>query len=397
MTVSFSITTLPRLHFGTGISSRLPEILLEYGNQILLISGPEDWDQFPTFQKLFSSIKSVGIQCQKIFVQGEPSPRLVDEAVREFRNQKVDAVVGIGGGSVLDTAKAIAGLLIPGNSISDHLEGVGPELPFRGPTTPFIAVPTTAGTGSEATRNAVISQCGENGFKRSFRSEHLVARHALVDPALLETCPPPVIAASGMDAITQLIESYVSLRSNPWTDSLARGALENVGTGLLDWFEGREAAERGRTAMAYAAMVSGITLAQAGLGAVHGVASPLGAFFPIPHGMICGTLAGAGVAINIRAMQERDPHNPALVKYAQLGVLLTQRRELAEQPEAAVEALENILAEWTEQLKVPRLSALGIKQEDLPRIIADCRGSSMKTNPIVLTDREVEQMLRFRL
>lgn len=393
----FSISSLPRLHFGLGVSLRLPDLVLEYGNKILLVTGGGDWGDSPVWALLYSKMKEAGIQWMNLPVLGEPSPQLVDDAVNEFRNQGIKAVVGIGGGSVLDAAKAIAGLLIPGNSIMDHLEGIGPELSYRGPSTPFIAIPTTAGTGSEATRNAVISCRGDNGFKRSFRSEQLVAKHALVDPRLLETCPPAVIAASGMDAVTQLMESYVSLRSNPFTDSLAVGALEKARTALLAWFVGGEAAENGRVGMAYAAMISGITLAHAGLGAVHGVASPLGAFFPIPHGVICGTLAGAGVAINIRAMQERDLENPALAKYARLGALLSQRPELSGQPEEALETLEYTLASWIEQLNLPRLGTLGIQVSDLPRIIAQSRGSSMKTNPILLTDREIEQMLRFRI
>jgi alcohol dehydrogenase len=260
-----------------------------------------------------------------------------------------------------------------------------------------MAIPTTAGTGSEATQNAVLSVRGEQGFKRSFRSDLLVARYALVDPDLLASCPPALIAASGMDAVTQLIESYVSLRSNPFTDSLALGALERARTGLLNWYDGGMGAAAGRNAMAYAAMVSGITLAQAGLGAVHGLASPLGAFFPVPHGALCGTLAGAVAAVNIRAMQERDASNPALIKYARLGALLTGRPELAKEPETALEELLHTLACWTDHLQLPCLGALGIQESDLPRIIAQSRGSSMKTNPMVLTDREIEQVLRFRM
>ena len=246
-----------------------------------------------------------------------------------------DVVVGIGGGSVLDTAKAVAGLLIPGNSVMDHLEGVGPELPYRGPSVPFVAVPTTAGTGSEATKNAVLSVRGAGGFKKSFRDEALVARVAIVDPDLLAACPPELIAGNGMDALTQLLESYVSTKANPFTDALALSGLAAARDGLLAWFE-EVAAARGaagpgsvaavaREQMAYAALCSGICLAQAGLGAVHGLASPLGAQYPIPHGAACGATLVAATRVNIAALEARDPGNRALSRYAAAGRLFTGR------------------------------------------------------------------------
>jgi len=234
--------------------------------------------------------------------------------------------VGIGGGSALDAAKAIAGLLRVGDSVMDYLEGVGPEKPYTGPAVPFIAVPTTAGTGSEATKNAVLSRHGRDGFKKSFRDERLVAQHALVDPDLLIGCPPELIAANGMDALTQLVESWTSLRANPFTDALALSGLEAARDALLPWYENAggpaDITEAARSRMAYASLISGITLAQVGLGAVHGLASPLGAFFPIPHGVVCGTLLAEATDINIRAMRERDRHNPALARYARLAEIL---------------------------------------------------------------------------
>ena len=227
-----------------------------------------------------------------------PSPAL--------REVAIDAVIGIGGGSALDAAKAIAGLLKPGNSVMDHLEGVGPELPYRGPATPFIAVPTTAGTGSEATKNAVLSLAGQ--FKKSFRDDQLVAEWAIVDPDLLATCPPHLIAADGMDAFTQLLESFVSTRANPMTDALARSGIMAVKDSLLSLY--REQSATAREKMAYASLLSGICLAQTGLGSVHGLAAPLGAFFPIPHGVACGTLVATATAVNIAAMKAREPDNP---------------------------------------------------------------------------------------
>jgi len=330
-------------------------------------------------------------------VTHEPTPQLVDEAVAAFSAHKIEVVLGIGGGSVLDAAKAIAGLLPFGNSVMDHLEGVGRGMPYHGPALPFIAVPTTAGTGSEATRNAVLSVIGVRGYKKSFRHDTLVPRVALVDPQLLASCPPDVVAANGMDALTQLIESYVSSGANPFTDALAWSGIQAVEAGLFPAWHGgmSETAEQGRAGMAYGALLSGITLAQAGLGSVHGLASPLGAFFPIPHGVVCGTLLAAATKVNIEAMLVRDPGNPALDKYARIG------RYLAHDPHlTAADAREKLLfklAAWVEEMGMPRLGTLGVTERDIGRIAAGARGNSMRTNPIELTDEEIARILRQRL
>ena len=304
-------------------------------------------------------------------------------------------MLGIGGGSALDAAKAIAGLLKPGNSVMDHLEGVGPELPYAGPRTPFIAVPTTAGTGSEATKNAVLSLHGPEGFKKSFRDEQLVADYAVVDPDLLAGCPPQVIAANGMDAFTQLLESYVSTKANPFTDALARSGMAHARDALLPWYEGRGNPAEHQAAMAYAALLSGITLAQVGLGSVHGLAAPLGAFFPIPHGVVCGTLVAEATRGNLAALAVRQPENPAIKKYADAGRLLAGDAGLPEKD--AHDALLAILEDWTRRLALPRLGAYGVKDTDVDRIVAHSRGSSMRTNPIVLQDEEIARIVRARL
>jgi alcohol dehydrogenase len=320
---------------------------------------------------------------------------LVDEAVARFRGQAIDVVVAIGGGSVLDAAKAIAGLLPHGNSVMDHLEGVGKNVAYRGPSTPFIAVPTTAGTGSEATKNAVLSVQGPEGFKKSFRDECLVPEYALIDPDLLTTCPPELTAADGMDAFTQLLESYLSIKANPFIDALAWSGMGAVKQGLFAAWAGNEPeAALGRGAMAYAALLSGITLAQVGLGSVHGLASPLGAYFPIPHGVVCGTLVAAATEINIRALQAREPHHPALAKYAQVGRLLTDDDSLGD--DTARTALVTLLAEWSDLLQLPRLNRYGVSEKDFPLIVANSRGSSMQTNPIKLTDAEILAILTMR-
>jgi alcohol dehydrogenase len=396
MIAPFSIARLPRIEFGAGSLRKLPDIATGYGKRLLLVTGKSSFENSPAGSWLLNELSARGAGWEQIRVAAEPSPASVDAAVAHFRDGRFDVVVGIGGGSPLDTAKAIAGLLRPGNSVMDHLEGVGPEKPYRGPATPFIAVPTTAGTGSEATRNAVLSVQGERGFKKSFRDDQLVAQWAIVDPDLLASCPPALIAADGMDAFTQLLESFVSVRASPFTEALARSGIMAVKDGLLDWYAGDpRAAALGREKMAYASLVSGICLAQTGLGSVHGLAAPLGAFFPIPHGIACGTLVAEATRVNIEAMASREPENAALPKYGEIGRRFAGKKGL--DGTAARAHLLTVLRQWQEQLALPRLSHYGVSGEDIPRIVAGSRGSSMKTNPVVLTDAEVGEIVASRL
>jgi alcohol dehydrogenase len=391
---AFSLSRLPRIEFGPGVLGKLPAIARTYGTRALLVTGANSLRNSPFWTSVTDGLKAQGVSWLHLAIPGEPSPQMVDEAVLALRPASIDVVIGFGGGSALDAAKAIAGLLIPGNSVMDHLEGVGPELAYVGPATPFIAVPTTAGTGSEATKNAVLSVQGADGFKKSFRDEKLVAEVALVDPDLLATCPASVIAANGMDAFTQLLESYVSCRAAPLTDSLAWGGMKAARDGLLAMYaDAGDAAARNR--MAYAALVSGITLAQVGLGSVHGLAAPLGAFFPIPHGVACGTLVAQATRVNIEALQAREADHPALEKYAQVGRLLSKQGQL-NQP-AAHAALIDTLDAWTRELQLPTLAQYGVTHADIPRIVANSRGSSMKTNPIALTDAEIAGILTARI
>lgn len=392
---AFNLARLPRIVFGHGVRARLPELVSAYGKRCLLVTGARHFQSSTHWAEIQAGLNAAGIAWDVLGVDGEPSPSLVDDAVRDYRNSGFDSVVGLGGGSALDAAKAIAGLLKPGTSVMAHLEGVGPELPYQGPATPFIAMPTTAGTGSEATKNAVLSQHGPDGFKKSFRDEKLVAEIALVDPDLLSTCPPQIIAANGMDAFTQLLESYVSSKANRFTDALAWSGMKAVRNSLLEWYKNGPEASDAQAGMAYAALMSGITLAQVGLGSVHGLASPLGAFFPIPHGVVCGTLVAEATAMNIHALQLRGENQETLVKYSQAGRMLAQDVHLSD--ETALNRLIDILNDWTEQMQLPHLSAFGVTPADIPRIVSNSRGSSMKTNPVVLTDDEIGEILRKRI
>jgi len=393
----FTISRLPQIVFGSGRLRELPSLISGLGMQALLVTGRHSFRSSRHWPWLLEALKHQGVEVVSTVVEGEPTPTLVDSAVAYFRPAGIDVVVGIGGGSALDAAKAIAGLLRPGNSVIDHLEGVGPGLPYRGPSTPMIAVPTTAGTGSEATKNAVLSVQGEQGYKKSFRDDQLVAKVALVDPDLLTTCPADVVAANGLDAFTQLLESYVSLRASPFTDALALSGLRAVREGFFDAWNGGDTptAQAGRSGMAYAALLSGITLAQAGLGSVHGLASPLGAFFPIPHGIVCGSLVAEATRVNLRALRARAQDSPALSKYAEAGRLLVDDRRLKDV--TAQKRLVDLLTEWTEKLRLPRLSEYGVGQGDVSRIVLHARGSSMKTNPVVLEDAEIAGIIRARM
>ena len=392
---AFAIGRLPKIVFGAGSIRQLPDHIQAFGSHCLLVIGAQSFLGSSHFCALESGLKDLSIGFKILKIGGEPSPSDIDEAVALHQGDGIEVVVGVGGGSVLDAAKAIAGLLKPGNRVMDHLEGVGPERPYEGPATPLIAVPTTAGTGSEATKNAVITRLGPDGFKKSFRDDRLVARVAIIDPDLLASCPKPLIAANGMDAVTQLLESSVSLRANPLTDALARSGLQAAFKGLLPWYEGGDSAPEGRSLMAYAALLSGICLAQTGLGSVHGLAQPLGSFFPIPHGVVCGTLLASATEANIEALRQRAPDAPQLQKYADMG------RDVLGQPALSeVLAQDGLVAELkalTHRLELPKLSRLGVLESDIERIVLHSRGSSMKTNPVLLSDAEIGEILRSRL
>jgi len=313
-------------------------------------------------------------------------------------------VVAIGGGSVLDMAKAVAGLLIPGNSVRDHLEGVGPELPYRGPSVPFVAVPTTAGTGSEATKNAVLSERGPQGFKKSFRDDSLVAQVAIVDPDLLAGCPPDVIAGNGMDALTQLLESYLSVRANPFTDALALSGLAAARDGLLTWHAEAVAGRggggpgtpggRGSGADGLRRIVLGDLSRSRRARAVHGLGVAARALFPIPHGAACGATLTAATRSTSRLWRR------AILRAWRSPVTRWRRGcSRVARPGRVRDALRSGPGTGIVERPPGRsgLSSFGITASDIPSIVADSRGSSMKTNPVTLTDDEIAAILEASL
>ncbi len=392
----FALGRIPRITFGPGTLARLPEIVAGHGNRVLLVTGGRSLAASGRRDALLADLAAAGVTVTgEVAITDEPSPGVVDGAVRTHHDGAADVVVGIGGGSVLDGAKAIAGLLRSGASVVEHLEGLPGHRPYDGTPVPLVAVPTTAGTGSEATRNAVLSERGPAGYKRSFRDERLVAADAIVDPDLLAGAGPARIAAHGMDAVTQLLEAYVSTKAGPVTDALALAGLAAAREALLPWHADPEgpAAPAARSGMAYAALLSGICLAHAGLGGVHGLASPLGAQLPIPHGVACGSTLAGITAANVAALESRDPGSPALARYATLGRLVATLPETAPEREAR-RALVVELRRWATALAVPGLATFGLDERGIPAIVADGRGSSMRTNPVLLTDEELTSVLR---
>jgi alcohol dehydrogenase len=392
---AFRLGRLPRITFGAGTIADVPAIVAGHGRRALLVLGGHSFVDSPRRTELERGLAEAGVQPAGVVrVAGEPGPLDVEEPLERHRADGVDVVLGIGGGAALDTAKAIAGLLRSGTRLMDHLEGVGRGLPYPGPAVPVVAVPTTAGTGSEATRNAVITQRGAEAYKRSFRDERLVPADAVLDPDLLATVPRAGIAANGLDALTQLLEAYVSRRATPITDALARAGLAAVRESLLAWHEdpGGPGAPAARAGMAYAALLSGICLANAGLGAVHGLASPLGAQLPIPHGVACGALLWQTVRANMRALREREPDATALERYADAGRIIAGLPEQTDE-ETARAALVETLRDWVSRLQVPGLATFGLRAEHVAAIVADAPGSSMSANPVALGDEELSSIL----
>ncbi|WP_166255504.1 iron-containing alcohol dehydrogenase [Marinobacter salicampi] len=387
----FGVAALPRIVFGKGVFDQLVPAVAALGNSLLIVTGSQSFRATGYWLSLVEQLEEAGVRWRQVSVKGEPSPHQVDQVVAEYGGEGINCVLAIGGGSALDAGKAIAGLLTCQRPVSDFLEGVGRPEDYTGPAVPFVAVPTTAGTGSELTRNAVITQAGPGGFKKSFRDDRLLPRLALVDPSLLESCPASVMLGNALDAVTQLLEAYASPRASAFTDALAADGLRAFALGFRP---DPDHPVRDFSQLAYAAMLSGICLTQAGLGSVHGFASPLGAFFGIPHGMACGTMLAACTEANIRLLQAREPVSPALAKYREVWRILTPE---GSGDTGSPEALAQLLHHWTEACHVPRLSTFGISQADLPTIVAASGGNSMRTNPLVLTESELLLVLEQRL
>jgi len=382
----FSFAVTPQLHFGGGKLSLLPAAVKSFGAKIVLVTGAHSFPGSSHGQKVLQQFSEQGISVQQYQIDKEPSPLMIDAAVEKFSQDTPHCVVAIGGGSVLDAGKAISAMLPLNVPVKNYLEGVGTRT-HPGVKIPFIAVPTTSGTGSEATKNAVISETGENGYKRSLRHNNFVPNLAIVDPLLTVSCPPSTTAASGMDAFTQLLESYVSTAANPVTDALAYEGLKHVAGCLREaWEDGSNV--NARTGMALASYLSGITLANAGLGVVHGFASPVGGYFEIPHGIICSALMAPANEITVRKLRSQKTNAEALMKYAIVGKIFAGSEYRSQ--EYYVDFLLHVLQNLAEMLQIPRLSKFGVTPSHFEKII---KGTENKNNPIALERDELWEVL----
>ena len=380
MIAPFSFSGFPRLTFGAGRISCLPDLIKPFGSRVLLVIG----------NRSFKRRELAGENTFQYPVSGEPSPETVDKAVREFHEKEIDLVVAAGGGSVIDAGKAISAMLPSGEPVADFVEGVG-DKKHDGRKIPFIAVPTTAGTGSEATKNSVLSRVGEGGFKRSLRHDAFMPDAALVDPELTLSCPPDLTAACGMDALSQLLEAFVSVKAGPLTDALAGVGLERAGRSLVKAYENGRRDLDARADMALAAFLSGISLAHAGLGVVHGFASSVGARFNIPHGALCGTLLAESMKATMEALRQKNDRK-GLEKFAKAGRIFTGKRG----PDAASACSRflDALFDLTEKLRLPRLSAFGVTEAVIPALAA---ATENKNNPAPLSSVEMAAVLKARL
>jgi alcohol dehydrogenase class IV len=362
--VRFEFATAGRIVFGRGVASQLPALVREFGTRALLVTG--------------RSPRAVPLSdCERFEVAGEPTVEDIRQGAG--RAHGCDLVVSIGGGSVIDAGKAIAAVCRNSGEPLDYLEVVGQGRPLENPPLPFVAVPTTAGTGAEVTRNAVLGS-PEHRVKASLRSALMLPRVALVDPELTRSLPAAVTVSTGLDALTQLIEPYVSPRATPMTDALCLSGIELIRDALPRAHKNGEDLDA-REAMSLASLYGGIALANAGLGVVHGFAAPIGGMLNLAHGAICAALLPRGMKANIRALRERDPHSDALARYGVIAQVLTGRSN------AVAEDGAKAVAELCDALEVP---ALNIHEDQRSTIVEKAaKASSMKANPIVLTQQEL--------
>jgi alcohol dehydrogenase class IV len=383
--LQFQLTVPTDIRFGAGRVSEVPEALAGLGaSRVLVVTGRTT----SRADAIRSALTEADISSVVFAVAAEPSIGRVRAAVALLTEAGCDAVLGFGGGSALDVAKAAAVLGISGNDPLDHLEVIGSGRPIAAPGLPCVAVPTTAGTGSEVTRNSVLSG---GGVKASLRSPLLLPKVAVVDPDLLVGVPSPTIATSGMDALSQLIEPLLSQRANPFTDALARDGIRRSARSLRRAYEeGMEDADV-REDLALASLFSGMCLANAGLGAVHGLAAAAGARLSAPHGAVCAAVLAAAVEVNLRALRERAPEHPALPRLTEMATLLTGRPDAT--PEDAIAWLDQLTA----ALSIPGLASYGFDQAEIDEIdavvAAAQRASSMRGNPIELSDEEVREIV----
>ncbi|HEV3332555.1 MAG TPA: iron-containing alcohol dehydrogenase [Bryobacteraceae bacterium] len=373
----FEFATASRILYGPGTVRDLPAAAAQMGRRALLVTGASIERALPLVP---------GLDAVPLAVPGEPTVDLIRQGTAYAGAEGCDLVIAIGGGSAIDAGKALAALLTnPGDPL-DYLEVIGRGQPLERAPAPFIAVPTTSGTGSEVTRNAVLGS-PEHRVKASLRSAAMLPRLAIIDPELTVTLPRAVTASTGLDALTQLIEPYVSSRANFMTDLFCIDGIRRAATALpAAWENGAD--REARTAMSWAALLGGLALANAGLGAVHGFAAPVGGMFPAPHGAVCAAVLPHAMRVNIQALRAREPHGRALDRYPEVARILTG------DPHATAEEGAQWVGQLCRRFEIPPLRTYGVRDEDIPVLIEKAaRSSSMKGNPIALTAGELREIV----
>jgi alcohol dehydrogenase class IV len=382
----FEFATAGRIIFGQGSHEEFGSIAGEFGKRALVVHG----SNLGRARPLLALIEAAHIEYSCFEVRGEPTVERIAKGVDQARQAESELVIGFGGGSVMDSAKAIAGLVTNPGAILDYLEGIGKGKQLSVPSLACVAIPTTAGTGAEVTRNSVLASL-EHRVKVSLRSPFLLPRTAIVDPKLTTDLPPSVTASTGLDALTQLIEPYVSVRANPVTDGFCVEGMRRVARSL------RRAYEQGddlnaREDMALASLFGGLSLANAGLGAVHGFAAPIGGMFHAPHGAVCAALLPHVTENNLRALRERLNDSEVLLRYDSVAKILTGSEKAA-----AVDGIRWII-ELCKALQIAGLRAYGVTAADIETLVEKgAKASSMKANPIVLTHEELTEALQAAL
>jgi len=373
-----------KIIFGAGTLPEAGDTVKTFGRRALVVTGRETKRAEP----LVKILQAAGVNAATFSVSGEPELSTVERGTAVAKKEGCELVIGFGGGSALDAAKAIAAMLANGGELLDYVEIIGRGHALTKPSVPFIAIPTTAGTGAEVTRNAVLAS-PEQKVKVSLRSPLMLAKVALVDPELTYDLPPALTASTGLDALTQLIEPFVCLRANPMTDGLCVEGLQRAARSLRVAFnDGRN--KPAREDMAVAGLFGGLALANAGLGAVHGFAGPLGGMFPAaPHGAICAALLPHVMSTNVRALRQRAPDSEALPRYDEVA------RRLTGHARATADDGIKWVGQLVGDLKIPRLGTYGIRSEHVAELVKKAmQASSMKANPIALTPEELAATLR---
>jgi alcohol dehydrogenase class IV len=379
----FEFATAKWIIFGEGSAKKIADNALNLGSKPLIVTGKNQ----NRCKFLLDDFVEKNIKFEIFSVKGEPTTGVVTECLNLSKRNKIDVIIGIGGGSAIDAGKAVSALITNSGDLFDYLEVIGRGKPIKNPTIPFIAVPTTAGTGTEVTKNAVIKS-DEHSVKVSLRSPFMLPDIAILDPVLTYSMPKEVTASTGLDAFTQVIEPYVSIKANMLTDAICKEGIKRISRSLLKAFN-NPLDKKAREDMCIGSLFGGIALANAKLGAVHGFAGPMGGMIDAAHGVICGILLPYVIKANIKALEERKPTSEVFKKYEKVAKIVTKKDN----------AKPRDLVQWTdelyEKLNMPHLSEVDLKEEQIDELIEKAKiSNSMKGNPIVLTNEELRGIIK---